>query len=250
MSDSSGEADAVERAKLALRRDLLARRRALAATSRAAAGHVQRELADLVRGQRPITMTGYVPVGSEPGGPDLPAVLSAALTPPSPNPQALDLPVLGPIALNPSAPGPVVPGPVDLRLLLPVLRADLDLDWAEYAGPDSLVPAGRGMREPTGARLGRWAIARAQLVVVPALAVDRSGIRLGRGGGSYDRALARVSPAALVVAVLHDGELVDHLPARPHDRPVHAVVTPNGGFQPVGPGWPGAGPGRPGAGPG
>ena len=52
------------------------------------------------------------------------------------------------------------------------------------------------------------------------------GVRLGRGGGSYDRALRRAR--GLVVALLHEGELVDALPAEPHDVPVHAVALPAG----------------------
>jgi 5-formyltetrahydrofolate cyclo-ligase len=68
------------------------------------------------------------------------------------------------------------------------------------------------------------------VLFVPALAVDRRGNRLGRGGGSYDRALSRVPRRALVVALLYDGELVDELPTEPHDRPVNAVVTPGGGL--------------------
>jgi 5-formyltetrahydrofolate cyclo-ligase len=65
-------------------------------------------------------------------------------------------------------------------------------------------------------------------VVVPALAVDRRGVRLGRGGGSYDRALTRA--AGLTVALLYDGETVEELPAEEHDVPVKAVVTPSGGL--------------------
>ncbi|MFB6395191.1 5-formyltetrahydrofolate cyclo-ligase, partial [Polymorphospora sp. 2-325] len=75
---------------------------------------------------------------------------------------------------------------------------------------------------------GPAAVGAADLVVVPAVAVDRRGLRLGRGGGSYDRALARVAPATLTVALLHDGELLDAVPAEEHDRPVHAVITPSG----------------------
>jgi 5-formyltetrahydrofolate cyclo-ligase len=67
-------------------------------------------------------------------------------------------------------------------------------------------------------------------VVVPALAVDRRGVRLGRGGGSYDRALARLAAGATAVALLHDGELLDALPAEAHDRAVTAAVTPSGGW--------------------
>jgi 5-formyltetrahydrofolate cyclo-ligase len=63
-------------------------------------------------------------------------------------------------------------------------------------------------------------------VLVPALAVDDRGNRLGRGGGSYDRALARA--AGLTIAVLYDGERVAALPTEPHDIPVQAVVSPSG----------------------
>jgi 5-formyltetrahydrofolate cyclo-ligase len=112
------------------------------------------------------------------------------------------------------------------RLLLPIVQPDHDLDWAVYSG--DLVPAAFGLREPPGPRLGPAAITQAQLVVVPALAVDRRGVRLGRGGGSYDRALARVGPGTLLIAALYDDELVDELPAEPHDIRVHAVVTPAG----------------------
>ncbi|HUR51715.1 MAG TPA: 5-formyltetrahydrofolate cyclo-ligase [Mycobacteriales bacterium] len=110
--------------------------------------------------------------------------------------------------------------------LLPVLRNDDDLDWARYAG--ELAPGRRNLMEPVGPRLGIDAIAFVHLVLVPALLVDREGYRLGRGGGSYDRALRRTT--GTLVAVLHDGELVDELPRESHDVPVHGVVTPSGGL--------------------
>jgi 5-formyltetrahydrofolate cyclo-ligase len=68
------------------------------------------------------------------------------------------------------------------------------------------------------------------MVVVPAVAVDARGNRLGRGGGSYDRALTRVPAQTLVVALLHDGEVVEELPDEPHDRRVDAVITPGAGL--------------------
>lgn len=114
------------------------------------------------------------------------------------------------------------------RILLPVLLPDDDLDWAEAPPEAELTPGRRGLAEPPGPRLGREAIGTAAVVFVPALAVDRDGFRLGRGGGSYDRALARVPPGALVVALLWDEELLPAVPVEPHDRPVHAVVTPGG----------------------
>lgn len=112
------------------------------------------------------------------------------------------------------------------HVLLPVLRPDKDLDWARYDG--ELVPATFGLLEPPGERRGPDAIATADVVLVPALAVDRSGVRLGRGAGCYDRALARVPVGTPVCALLHDGEVLDAVPSEPHDRAVTAVVTARG----------------------
>jgi 5-formyltetrahydrofolate cyclo-ligase len=189
------EPDAVA-AKRAFRREVLARRRAVPAAERAAAdaallGHL---LTALTEPTEPTvtTVAAYVPVGAEPGGPGLPDALRAA----------------------------------GFIVLLPVLQPDGALDWARYTG--ELTDGPRGLREPTGPRLGQAAVAGADAVVVPAVAVDRRGVRLGRGGGSYDRALARVAPGVPVTALLYDGELVDLLPAEPHDRHVGAVVTPGG----------------------
>jgi len=113
------------------------------------------------------------------------------------------------------------------RVILPVVLPDLDLDWAVYDGPDSLERR-RGLLEPVGRRLGPDAVATADVVLVPALAVDRTGMRLGRGGGSYDRALARVPVGTFVCALLYDGEVLDTVPSAAHDRRVTAVATPTG----------------------
>jgi len=115
-------------------------------------------------------------------------------------------------------------------VVLPVLLPDGDLDWASYEGPDSLAPGPRGLLQPVEPSRGPGTVARADVVVVPALAVDAAGNRLGRGGGSYDRALARVGGQVPVIALLYDGELLDHVPAEPHDRPVRAVVRPSHGL--------------------
>ena len=111
-------------------------------------------------------------------------------------------------------------------VLLPVLRDDGDLDWASYEGPDSLRPGPRGLTEPSEPPRGVSAITSADLVVVPALAVDHSGQRLGRGGGSFDRALARVGASVPVVALLYDTEFLASVPAGPHDQPVRLVARP------------------------
>lgn len=190
--------------KRPLRRELLAARRALTAPQRAAAAAaVQRTLLAGLPGRLPSTVgrplvAAYSPIGGEPGGADLPDVLADAL------------PAGG--------------------LLLPVLRPDHSLDWAVYDG--HLVAGPHGLVQPAGPRLGPAAVAAVALVVVPALAVDSRGVRLGRGGGSYDRALAHVAPETETVALLHDHELRhDPLPAEPHDRRVHAAITPGDGWR-------------------
>jgi 5-formyltetrahydrofolate cyclo-ligase len=115
-------------------------------------------------------------------------------------------------------------------VLLPLLRPDGDLDWASYEGPDSLIPGPRGLQEPQETPRGINTIARADVVLAPALAVDHAGNRLGRGGGSYDRALARVGALIPVIALLYDAELLSHLPAEPHDTPVRAAARPEAGI--------------------
>jgi 5-formyltetrahydrofolate cyclo-ligase len=115
-------------------------------------------------------------------------------------------------------------------VLLPVLLPDGDLDWASYEGPDSLAAGPRGLLEPTEPRRGVTAITSADLLIVPALAVDVAGRRLGRGGGSYDRALARVGAGILTVALLYQGELVSEVPAGPHDQSVRVAAIAGEGI--------------------
>ena len=115
-----------------------------------------------------------------------------------------------------------------IRVLVPVLREDLDLDWAIYVGPHGVARDEPGPPRPTGPLLGVDALAEADVVVVPALAVGADGTRLGRGGGSYDRALARVPAGRPVVTLLYDGELLPAVPTERHDRRVDVVVAPAG----------------------
>jgi 5-formyltetrahydrofolate cyclo-ligase len=114
-----------------------------------------------------------------------------------------------------------------VRVLVPVLRDDLDLDWAEYGDSTAIAQGSGGLWIPDGPRLGVHSIAEVDALVVPALAVDRRGSRLGRGGGSYDRALARVPAGRPVLALLYDGECPEVVPTEPHDRRVTVAVTPH-----------------------
>jgi 5-formyltetrahydrofolate cyclo-ligase len=178
--------------KRVLREELLADRAALPAPARAGFDRALIAAAvALTGGHRRVA--GYVPMPGEPGGSALVDALADAVP----------------------------------ELLLPVLRPDFDLDWAVHDG--SFAPGHRPrLSEPVGPRLGVEAVATASLVLVPALAVDGSGSRLGRGGGSYDRALARVPAEVPVVALLYPDEILPALPHEPHDRPVTGALTPAG----------------------
>lgn len=184
--------DHIESAKLALRDQLMTARGRLPVAELAARAQATTALllaAEEVR--RAATVAAYVSVGREPGtGLLLDALADAGK-----------------------------------RVILPLLLPDGDLDWAPYDGSSSLVSARRGLLEPAGEPLGLDAIAGADAVIVPGLAVDRTGLRMGRGGGSYDRVLARVPLGTFTCIVLNESEVLDELPAAPHDRRVTAAVT-------------------------
>lgn len=117
------------------------------------------------------------------------------------------------------------------EVLLPVVpKRPGPLDWARYDGPEALGAGPIGLREPTGPRLGPEGIGRAALVLVPALAADRRGFRLGQGGGYYDMSLPLAASDAWLVVLLNDEELVDELPCEPHDRRVHAALLADTGL--------------------
>lgn len=101
------------------------------------------------------------------------------------------------------------------QVILPVMLDDKDLTWVDADAPGRL--------------LGVDAIGEAVVVVVPALAIDRTGMRLGQGGGSYDRALTRRDHSAWTIALVHDDELARRVPRDEHDVPVDAVLTPGHG---------------------
>ena len=115
-----------------------------------------------------------------------------------------------------------------VRLLLPVCPpgSPAALHWAEYSDGStrgSLAPGKYGLPEPVGPRLAPEAIADAAVVIVPGVAADRTGMRMGRGAGYYDRSLAHATGA--IAAILHPNEVVDAVPHDAHDLPVDAVIT-------------------------
>ncbi|MCX5586350.1 5-formyltetrahydrofolate cyclo-ligase [Streptomyces erythrochromogenes] len=189
-------------AKSELRRELLAARRALSPDARrTAAAALAVTALDLPELAGARTVAAYVSVGGEPGTRELLDALRAA----------------------------------GKHVLLPLLLPDNDLDWAAYEGPGSLAEAAHPGRmrllEPAGPPLGPDAVTQADAVLLPGLAVDGRGMRLGRGGGSYDRVLQRLERAGAhpaLVVLLYDDEVVARVPEEPHDHPVQAVATPSG----------------------
>jgi len=193
----TARADAIRSAKDGWRRRLVAARRALPSEVRAARAAALTVGAVRLAAQVVGPVCAYLPVGSEPGTSALVEALRTAG-------HEVLLPVV------PAAPGP--------------------LDWARFDAVDALGAGPLGLREPTGARLGPSAVTGAALVLVPALAADRSGGRLGRGGGFYDRTLHLAATGTPLVAVLYDDELVDHLPVEPHDLRVTGALLPDAGL--------------------
>lgn len=114
-----------------------------------------------------------------------------------------------------------------IRVLLPVSRDDGLLDWAPYDAADEGFDV-IGMPVPTTELLGPIAVNDVGLILVPAAAVDRSGMRMGWGRGYFDKTLGSMDRRPPVFAIVFDGELVDELPREPHDQGVDGAVTPSG----------------------
>ena len=106
---------------------------------------------------------------------------------------------------------------------MPRSNDDGSLSWYLWWG--GTVPGIFGFNEPVGETAN---LTDAELIVIPALAADRSGNRLGKGKGFYDRALSTVADSDIpVAAVVFDQEVLEALPAEAHDHPVNFVVTPS-----------------------
>lgn len=188
--------------KAALRDQLLAARRHVADDVRAAEARQVCERLEVLESivTSDSTICAYVPVGTEPGSIEM-----------------LDM------LLRRTG-----------RVLLPVARTAADntplpLCWGEYR-PGTLTTGRWGLLEPPQPWLPPSALAQAGVVLVPALAVDRRGVRLGRGRGFYDRSLRGRDPQARLIAVVRDAEVLDEVPADPHDIPMTHALTPRRGL--------------------
>ena len=108
-------------------------------------------------------------------------------------------------------------------VLLPVLGRQVS--WAWFDGWEHAEPSWRGIRQPTTGQLGPEALAEADAIVVPCLAIGLDGSRLGTGGGWYDRALPYRRLGIPVIALARETELRPTVPTEPHDLLVDAVAT-------------------------
>jgi 5-formyltetrahydrofolate cyclo-ligase len=179
--------------KQALRTQVLAARRLRDAESRRrAAGLLSENVVALIAGLDVRCVSAYVSLDEEPGTGQLIESLHEAGT----------------------------------AVMLPVLLPDRELDWAYYR-PGHFRRGRLGLLEPASSPLGIDAVREADVVVCPGLAGSASGDRLGRGGGSYDRALTRARPTTLRCLLLYDDEVVDAVPTDAHDQRVDAIVTPS-----------------------
>lgn len=127
--------------------------------------------------------------------------------------------------------GPLIAALLDtgIEVVVPLSLDDHTLDWVAYDPAAQLVTTPLGIPEPSGVRLGVDTLTSCDVVIVPALAVDHAGHRLGRGAGYYDRALADVRAPLCALVFTH--ELLPEVPYEPHDVPVQMAVTPGGLFR-------------------
>ena len=186
--------DAAESQKRALRAEIRERRRIRTSTERAsAASAITQHLVDLASDLKVRSLSAYLSLPDEPGTRDFVAWACEQ----------------------------------DIRVLLPISREDGLLDWAPYDGQDEDVDF-LGLPAPTSELLGPIAINDVDLIIIPAAAVDRGGMRMGWGRGYFDKTLGSMEGCPPVYAVIFDDELVDAVPRERHDQPVDGVVTPSG----------------------
>lgn len=108
-------------------------------------------------------------------------------------------------------------------LLLPRING-VDLEWVQWNGGDEELQVQKKILEPKGNVFSESE--KISVIIVPALRIDRSGYRLGQGGGFYDRALPRLQ--AWSIGLIHPDEISStDLPREPWDIPLHALATPD-----------------------
>ncbi|PZE23376.1 MULTISPECIES: 5-formyltetrahydrofolate cyclo-ligase [unclassified Curtobacterium] len=113
-----------------------------------------------------------------------------------------------------------------IRTLFPIARDDGLLDWAVGDG-ETEHQGLAGVPEVVGEVLSPIAINDVDVILAPAAAVDRAGMRMGWGRGYYDKTLGSMAKRPPVYAVVFDAEYVDEVPRERHDQPVDGIITPS-----------------------
>ncbi len=185
--------DPIAAAKRALRAELRERRQLLSQAARdAAAEGIRVQLDELVEQVGARSISCFLSIPTEPGTREF---------------------VAGAVARG-------------IRVLLPITRVDGLLDWAVATADGDIAEGMFGLPEPVGEVLGPIAVNDVDLLVIPAAAVDRSGMRLGWGRGYFDKTIGSMERCPPVYAVVYDSEVLDEVPSDRHDQPVTGVVTP------------------------
>jgi 5-formyltetrahydrofolate cyclo-ligase len=112
-----------------------------------------------------------------------------------------------------------------IRILFPISREDGLLDWTVGTGDEEFTGIS-GMPEAVGTLLGPIAINDVDLIIVPAAAIDESGLRMGWGRGYFDKTLGSMEKCPPVYGVVFDSEYLQEVPREVHDQPVNGLVTP------------------------
>lgn len=180
-------------AKAALRKEVLSRRRSRSDLELAdAARGFNAQLGSLVAASNAKRIVGFLPISTEP-------------------PIAH---IMEKIAL------------AGVDVLVPVSQPDSTLEWVRFVPGEKLGIDHAGMPSSIGAHVDADTVESADIIVIPAAAIDSTGIRLGWGKGYYDRFLATFNGKGPILAVVFDDEVIASVPREAHDVPVNGVVTP------------------------
>lgn len=180
--------------KRRLRRDIRRRRKSVSSHDRAVADSaIQHKLSSLLAQLQPSAVCAYSPMPNEPGGADLPFFIAGVL-------------------------------PSDAPLFLPrvVPHTERTMEWVEFDG--HLATSEWGIAEPTGRAVPNVFL-KEPLMILPALAIDYDGRRLGQGGGFYDTMFATMPTGIISCAIVDDVEILDHVPAEDHDLVVDYIIS-------------------------
>ena len=108
-------------------------------------------------------------------------------------------------------------------VLLPRVVSDTEMELRRYSGPADLQQGAFGILEPTGELFTNYDTI--DVAIIPGMAFDVEGHRLGRGKGYYDRFLDKLSPSTYKIGLCFSWQLIDQVPTDEHDIPMDEVIV-------------------------